>query len=298
LFSFTFLVRSARLAIKYRVFSLSPTAFASAIDERRKAEWDLVKRHYATKPAKVAGLRIFVNPADPSWLSSSIASTGWYEPALTELLRKVLKPGMTVVDVGANIGYFSLISAKIVGSSGSVVAFEPEAGNCGLFEASLAANAEVLGGIVKLRRAAVSDGSDHATLFLNPSLPTHHSTADDHFAGSIRVDCVRLDDLQGDPDLRNRVDLVKVHVVGEEASVIAGGLGLIRKFRPRLIFVYMPSRWRGREPILGALWHDYDFHEVVRTPFLVRRLREAELRSGRNLELYLVPKGRDARPLY
>ena len=50
---------------------------------------------------------------------------GVYEPELVSLLKKTLKPGMTVLDLGANIGYFSVISAALVGQNGQVHAFEP-----------------------------------------------------------------------------------------------------------------------------------------------------------------------------
>ncbi len=52
-------------------------------------------------------------------------ATGRYEPAITALIRTVVRPNDAVVDVGANIGYFSLLSSRAVGPDGRVLAFEP-----------------------------------------------------------------------------------------------------------------------------------------------------------------------------
>ena len=59
------------------------------------------------------------------YLDQQIAQRGTFEPSTTLLVRTLLKPGMQVMDVGANIGYFSLICAQQVGSSGKVWSFEP-----------------------------------------------------------------------------------------------------------------------------------------------------------------------------
>jgi FkbM family methyltransferase len=62
------------------------------------------------------------------YVDRQIAQHGMFEPSTTSLVRALLMPGMQVLDVGANIGYFSLICAQQVGSSGKVWAFEPVSG--------------------------------------------------------------------------------------------------------------------------------------------------------------------------
>ena len=59
------------------------------------------------------------------WLGSHVFATGEYEPSTSNVACEVIKPGMTVVDVGANVGYFTLLFASLVGSRGQVYAFEP-----------------------------------------------------------------------------------------------------------------------------------------------------------------------------
>src|SRR5690606_15185214 len=63
-----------------------------------------------------------------------------YEPHVTAEVRRLLQPGMTFVDVGANIGYFALLAASLVGAQGKVIAFEPNLENCELLRRSIAAN--------------------------------------------------------------------------------------------------------------------------------------------------------------
>jgi FkbM family methyltransferase len=63
-----------------------------------------------------------------------------YEPHETQVLRNTLKPGMTFVDVGANIGYFTVLAAKLVGQTGKVVAFEPEPHNHHLLRRNVSRN--------------------------------------------------------------------------------------------------------------------------------------------------------------
>jgi FkbM family methyltransferase len=72
------------------------------------------------------GIRIKAPPGFPS--ARSYAS-GIYEPEVTRILRQMLKEGMTFVDVGANIGYYSVIASHRVGRAGRVYAFEPDPRN-------------------------------------------------------------------------------------------------------------------------------------------------------------------------
>src|SRR5438552_19014271 len=63
-----------------------------------------------------------------------------YEADETALLQRTLKPGMTVVDVGANIGYMATLAARCVGPAGRVLAIEPDPGNAELLAANIARN--------------------------------------------------------------------------------------------------------------------------------------------------------------
>lgn len=60
-----------------------------------------------------------------NYLEERIIKSGQWEPSTTEFIRSSVRPRMTVADIGANIGYFSLLMAWLVGPEGEVHAFEP-----------------------------------------------------------------------------------------------------------------------------------------------------------------------------
>ncbi len=74
------------------------------------------------------GCKFYVNPMDVGIVPHLLAD-GVYEPRTTEVFKCLLKPGMVVVDIGANFGYYALIAAQFVGSTGKIYACEPEPNN-------------------------------------------------------------------------------------------------------------------------------------------------------------------------
>ena len=81
------------------------------------------------------GFRIHVDPTDYA-VGHTLARTGSYEPDVSATLRSVLGQGATFVDIGANIGWFSLLGASLVGAAGRVVAIEPNPRNVALLRQS------------------------------------------------------------------------------------------------------------------------------------------------------------------
>ena len=68
---------------------------------------------------------IFYYDRNDTSVASSVLTNGTYEPALLAEIKSILKKGSTFIDGGANIGFFSIIGSKLVGSKGTIVAFEP-----------------------------------------------------------------------------------------------------------------------------------------------------------------------------
>lgn len=112
----------------------------AALYSKRMKDWIRTRSFYKVHPKRIFGFQIYLNVDDMSPISSSIATLGWFSLARTELLRKVLKPGMTFVDVGANIGYYTLLAERIIGPSGTVIAFEPEPKNFALLSKTVSLN--------------------------------------------------------------------------------------------------------------------------------------------------------------
>ena len=89
-------------------------------------------------------------------------------------------PGMIVVDVGANVGYFSLLAAELVGSSGKVYAFEPEPGNNGILQQNIEINSL---SNIQVEEMAGSDNSGVADLYLSELDSGSHSLFGDAARG-------------------------------------------------------------------------------------------------------------------
>ena len=78
-----------------------------------------------TGKVEVDGLTFYLNPKD-AYLTQVVLTSGTYESEETRLFRSECRPGDTVVDVGANVGWYTVIASKLVGKGGKVVAFEPD----------------------------------------------------------------------------------------------------------------------------------------------------------------------------
>jgi FkbM family methyltransferase len=132
-----------------------------------------------------------------------------------ELLHRLIQPGMTVVDIGANIGIYTCFFSKLTTQSGCVYAFEPAPSN---FK-HLRENAEHFPN-VSLNQAAVGNSNGTIRLFYSDELNVDHRTFDggDGRKG-IDVPVVSLDEYF---TAGHRIDLIKIDVQGYELSVLQG----------------------------------------------------------------------------
>jgi FkbM family methyltransferase len=109
--------------------------------------------------------RFWVDPA--SYAGLELAGTGVYDPATLALLYRLLRPGDTFVDIGANEGFFTVVASRIVGASGRVLAVEPQK----RLEAVLSRNLALNGcANVTVVQAAISDHSGTSMLHLTPDM--------------------------------------------------------------------------------------------------------------------------------
>jgi FkbM family methyltransferase len=164
-----------------------------------------------------------------------------YEPDVTQYARRTLRRGDVAIDVGAHIGYFTLLFAQLAGGTGQVLAFEPEAGNFDLLEQNIAANGYRN---VTARRAAVGETTGRGSLLVDPFNSGGARLIDGAALGpgsGSNVEVVALDDEC--PQLRGRVRLVKVDAEGRELSVLRGArktletssVSVVTEFTPRAL---------------------------------------------------------------
>jgi FkbM family methyltransferase len=146
---------------------------------------------------------------------------GVLEPEVQEALRRTVASGAVVYDVGANVGFFSLLSAKLAGPGGRVEAFEPVPDNAAAIRANAALNGlETIG----VHQAAVSDRNGTARLCIpTESSWSHLTDRGQHPATEsvIDVQLTVLDD-QIDAGALPRPDVVKIDVEGFELQAING----------------------------------------------------------------------------
>jgi FkbM family methyltransferase len=170
-----------------------------------------------------------------NYLEEKVITTRCWKPATTQVFRELVKPGMTVVDVGANIGYFSLLSASLVGPTGQVHAFEPYPGYQERLKKSLAVNDLPH---IRLVPFALSDKVEKHELYKGlASASMHKWTYADPVFNQIHdvvtVRCLPLDEYA--KRYLNRIDLIKIDVDGYEMNVLRGGRESLKKYKPVVV---------------------------------------------------------------
>ncbi len=164
---------------------------------------------------------------------------GTYDEYLRRRLVEFLKPGMKVLDVGAHIGYFSLVAARQVGPAGTVWAFEPVSENYELLSKNVERNAYT--NIVAVPKA-VSNRSGPLPLFLSAMVSGAHSVVRDQWScGQVVVSATTLDEFLASVGWPH-IDLVKMDIQGGEMMALQGATQFLARNRPlRLIVEFWPA---------------------------------------------------------
>ena len=173
------------------------------------------------KRLKINGMWMHVHKHDNA-VTHGLLNDGTYEPFETVLLVGLLRPGDTFVDIGANIGYYTLLASRAVGPAGVVVAIEPGRGNLVVLRENIAANALTN---VRVVPAAAGTAAGVLPLYESDTNMGDHRLYPvddrDHYA----VDVIRLDDL-----LRSIAvvpDVVKIDIQGYEYHAMTGLAGTL-----------------------------------------------------------------------
>jgi FkbM family methyltransferase len=190
--------------------------------------FDLQKKEIAT----LGDFGLFVMPND--YIGRSILSAKQYEHHVTKVVRDILKPGGVFLDLGANLGYFTMLGASIVGESGKVIAFEPNPQNQQLIFESIAHNKFKN---VHLFPLAASDRSSilrFTTVGSNGGVVTENSSVQTFY---MFVQAVPLDKILSDEP---RIDLIKMDIEAHEPFALKGMENTIRRLKPHIITEFHP----------------------------------------------------------
>jgi FkbM family methyltransferase len=223
---------------------------------------------------EIEGNRMYLNPWEPSPLRRTFR--GYIrtakEPLTTRLFKEVIRPGQRVADFGANIGYFTLLAARLVGPAGRVFAFEPEPRNFACLSRNITLNgcghvtafdqaAWHTAGVLKLYRANERDTGAH-TLREAHAMWYFDAPRGGAF---VEVETVVPDDL-----LANEapIDVVKMDIEGAEMGALLGMAKTIDRSPGLILFVeFFPQALRemGHAPrdFLALVLDRYGFSGIA-----------------------------------
>lgn len=186
---------------------------------------------------------LLINLDTASFIEWSIFFFGYYEPEVSQLVKRVVGKGQVAFDVGANIGCHTLLLGKAVGESGRVVAVEP----CPPVYEKLRAN-------ICLNRMAHVQACQCALSDVPGKLALHIAAADvpnqgmsslypnQELSSEVLVDVQTLDDIMQRKEC-NRLDFIKIDTEGNDGKVIVGGERSIREHRPYVLFEFDEAMW-------------------------------------------------------
>ncbi len=197
-------------------------------------------------PALGGLFKVVVRPDDHG-PGATIALSGVWEPHLAAWWPRLVKPGATIVDVGANVGFHALHAAVLAGPRGRVVAVEPDPGSARVLRLACS----LLSGAapVEVVEAALSD-HDGTLVFSDLGNPGNSGARFTHSDEETlqrlvhgpaptfsEVRAVRWDDHFGDVP----IDLVKLDVEGYEPVVVRGMAGSVERYRPAVVTEFAPG---------------------------------------------------------
>jgi FkbM family methyltransferase len=221
----------------------------------RSYSWPLAKRLGAEGVVSVAGgSKLRVSTSDQ--IGRVLAISGVWEPNVSRAFARALRPGDVCVDIGAHIGYFTLLASRLVGAAGHVYAFEPSPVNYEALRANLSRNAATN---VTARRVAIGETPDRALLHEAPGTNSGRATLRDVrpnqepiAAPGVMVDVLPAADVIPEDHLR-RIRVIKVDVEGYEVEVLRGLVPVFDLGEPLAVFVEFNPDWSDDEDAIRYL---------------------------------------------
>jgi FkbM family methyltransferase len=181
--------------------------------------------------------KMYVDTRDISLAPHLLLEACW-EIGITHVFRRMLRPGMHVVDVGANFGYYTLLAADGVGPRGRVHAVEADPHTFEILEKNVGLNGYTAR--VRTHQCAAADKRGEATLYqfrhYHGNNTLFANVGDPLLAGGVKVPAVPLDELISDP-----VDVMKIDAEGSEPLIFDGMQELLRQSpQIRIVMEFAP----------------------------------------------------------
>ena len=194
---------------------------------------DVLRRRLVKRFVSAIGAPMYVDLTDPGF-SRTIFYRGVHEPLATEIVKRELMPGMTAIDIGANMGYYTLSEAQLVGDEGLVLAIEPVPTTFSILRKNVELN-QLRN--VRLFQVAIGDHDGIAEMYVTEKLNwshlnhgMHHSSRAEDIQKSLRqVIKVPIQTLDSFVTMHqiSTVNFLRMDVEGYEIAVFQGGWNTI-----------------------------------------------------------------------
>ena len=260
------------------------------LEDRARALTHVINLGDGIMLCRILGRYKLYVPASDAGFGAHVMMEGMWEGWLTTFVAKRIKAGMIAVDVGANHGYYTLLLADLVEASGKVLAIEPHPRTAALLRRSVFVNG--FDGRVKvLEAAAVARDGEDLFFYADPTEPKNAHVLEGAPEPSANITQVKGASLDRALAAYGRVDFMKIDVEGAEEDTLAGGMGVIEKYRPDILLEFNVHRCKDPVGLLDRLEAVYGaLHVLTYESMLERADRAALLDSSRREDwsLYLT----------
>lgn len=237
--------------------------------------------------------KIYVDTRD-SGITPHLIMDGFWESWLSQQLARIIKKGDVCIDIGANMGYYSLLMAELTGNTGRTIAIEPNPHICNLLRRSQGMHTQRFSVV----EAAISNKKGKAVLSIPDAYPGSATITTPHpdqwgSKSKIKVNMLTLDELVLQLGLQ-KVDVIKMDVEGVEPEVFEGMQGVIQN-NPglQIIIEYSPFIYNDPATFTRYLFSNFNVN-MIKDVDEMERLDESAidklLALKDHTDLYLTKK--------
>lgn len=213
-----------------------------------------------------------------------------YEQENFSFLKSVCREGAVVLDIGAHIGLFSAIAAKVTGDSGKVFAFEPAPNTLPVLYQTIRINQ--LGNVISPVNHAMGKETGKITFFISDEEADNSNSLisykQDRKLNAVEVEVNTIDSFVASKKL-SRVDFIKIDVEGAEFDTIRGGMEVFKKFQPAFILAIHPEPIEKKGDKLEDIYNfilSLNYNITYRNKFISK---ETFCANRELIDLHLVP---------
>ncbi len=219
-----------------------------------------------TMKKNVFNYKLYLDTSDKG-LSRTLFLFGRREIDHYKMLHEILKPGMQILDIGANIGYYAVMESKVIGSSGKITAIEPMLPNIEMLRRNIELN-----GVenIDVVHGAVSESTGTGQMYMSSHSNLHTFHKDGSAAAylestSVDVPTFTLRDAAARSG--TRAELIRMDVEGHEVEILGQLVDLVREdvMTPQVIFETHLSRYTSENDFAPVLSDLFSLGYSVRT---------------------------------